>query len=191
MPQFSEKDALLIVDTQNCFMPDGTVPVPDGDEVVPVLNRWIEKAQREGVFIAASRDWHPPNHTSFEQQGGPWKPHCVQDTEGAAFHPDLRLPENAVVVSKGDDPDEEAYSAFQGTGLARKLREQGIETLWVGGLALDYCVKETVLDALREGFDVRLIRSATRAVNAEPGDGEKALREMRKAGASIVENAGS
>jgi nicotinamidase/pyrazinamidase len=191
MPQFSEKDALLIVDTQNCFMPDGPVPVPDGDEVVPVLNRWIEKAQREGVFIAASRDWHPPNHMSFEQQGGPWKPHCVQDTEGAAFHPDLRLPENAVVVSKGDDPDEEAYSAFQGTGLARKLRERGIETLWVGGLALDYCVKETVLDARREGFEVRLIRDATRAVNAEPGDDERALEEMRKAGASIVENAGS
>jgi len=191
MPQLTEKDALLIVDTQNCFMPGGPVPVPHGDEVVPVLNRWIEKAQKEGAFIAASRDWHPENHTSFKAQGGPWEPHCVQGTEGAAFHPDLRLPRNALVVSKGDDPDSEAYSAFQGTGLARKLRERGIETLWIGGLALDYCVKETVLDARREGFDVRLIRNATRAVNAEPGDGERALEEMQEAGASVVEDAGS
>lgn len=190
MRKLTENDALVIVDTQNCFMPDGPVPVPKGDEVVPALNRWIEKAQQEGALVVASRDWHPEDHMSFKEQGGPWEPHCVKNTEGAAFHEDLEVPDDALIISKGDRPDKEAYSAFVDTDLAKKLNERGIETLWVGGLALDYCVKETVLDARREGFEVHLIRDAARAVNVEPGDDEKALDEMRKAGAVIEEGAG-
>lgn len=182
---FQPQDAVLVVDVQNDFCGGGSLEVPDGDAVVPVLNEWIARAVEAGILVVASRDWHPQNHCSFEAQGGPWPPHCIRGTDGAAFHPDLRLPEDAMIVSKGQSEDRDAYSAFDGTGLAATLHDRGIERLWVGGLAQDVCVQATVVDACEAGFEVHLIADATRAVNASPGDGERALEAMRAAGARI------
>ncbi|MEF8793352.1 nicotinamidase [Thiohalorhabdus sp.] len=180
-------DALLIVDVQNDFCPGGALEVPGGDAVVPVLNRWIEAAREARIPIYASRDWHPENHISFVDRGGPWPPHCIQNTQGAAFHPDLQLPEEAVIISKGTDPGRDQYSAFDDTGLAKRMREQGVQRVWTGGLAQDVCVRASVLDGLGEGFAVHLVQPATRPVDVNPGDGERALADMREAGAIIEE----
>ncbi len=182
-------DALIVVDVQNDFCPGGALPVPGGDHVVPVLNRWAEAAGRAGAAVFASRDWHPEEHCSFELQGGPWPPHCIQESEGARFHPQLKLPGGVVIVSKGSDPKREAYSVFEGTDLSTRLRAARRRRLWIGGLALDYCVRATALDARREGFEVHLIESATRAVNVEPGDAERALEQMRQAGVHMESGA--
>ena len=187
--RLKQGDALLLVDVQNDFCPGGALPVPQGDEVVAELNGWIDEAQRLGVPIFASQDWHPDGHVSFAEQGGPWPQHCVQDTDGADFRADLDLPESARVVHKGTDRDEDAYSAFQGTGLAGRLADLGVSRVWVGGLALDYCVKASALDAIESGFQVGLILDGTRAVNVEPGDGDAAIAEMVEAGA-VVERGG-
>jgi nicotinamidase/pyrazinamidase len=178
-------DALLIVDVQNDFCPGGALAVEQGQEDVAVLNRWINEPERHRVPVFASRDWHPSNHVSFKDRGGPWPPHCVENTTGAAFHPDLQLPRGAHIVSKGRHPDADSYSAFGGTDLAERLRVAGVQRLWVGGLAQDYCVRETALDAIKEGFEVHLILDATRPVNVEPRDGERALDDLRRAGAVI------
>lgn len=185
MEQFAAGDALLIVDVQNDFCPGGTLAVPRGDEVVAVINRWIEKALDENIPVFVSRDWHPANHASFTERGGPWPPHCVQDTPGAAFHSDLIMPAEAKIVSKGIDPDKDSYSAFGGTLLARMLSDAGIRRLWIGGLAQDYCVKASAIDAARLGIDVHLIADGTRPVNIRPEDGEMALQEMRDAGVFV------
>ncbi len=179
----SPADALIVVDVQNDFCPGGALAVADADPILPELNRWIEAAEHDGALIVISRDWHPPDHSSFRERGGPWPPHCVQDTEGAAFHSSLRLPAGTVILSKGTDPEREAYSAFDGTGLAERLRAREVQRVWVGGLALDYCVKATVLDARRAGFETHLIEPATRAVEA--GAGNRALEAMKVAGAII------
>ena len=179
-------DALLLVDVQNDFCPGGALAVADGDAVVPALNAWIAAARQGGARVFASRDWHPPDHLSFAERGGIWPLHCVQDTPGAAFHPDLELPDDAVVVTKADQSEREAYSAFDSGELADELLAAGIERLWVGGLATDYCVKASVLDATElPGLEVRVITNAIRAVDAAPGDGEAALEAMRKAGATL------
>jgi nicotinamidase/pyrazinamidase len=178
--------ALLVVDVQNCFVPGGSLAVPDGGAVVAPLNAYAEAVRRHGGFVAASQDWHPADHLSFRERGGIWPPHCVQGTEGAAFHPALRLPADAYVVRKGYDPDREAYSAFDGTDLAPVLKAHGILRLLVGGLATDYCVRQSVLDAISAGFAVWLLRDAVRAVDVKPGDGERAIEEMRAAGAGVV-----
>ena len=184
LPTLRPSDALLIVDVQHDFCPGGALAVPDGDAVVPILNAWIEAAQDAGAAIFASRDWHPPDHVSFQARGGPWPSHCVAETTGADFHTGLALPETAVVIDKGTHPEHEAYSAFEGTDLAGRLREAGAARLWVGGLALDYCVRASVLDARRIAeLDVHVILGATRAVDVQPGDGTRALEEMRAAGA--------
>ena len=180
-------DALLIVDVQNDFCPGGALAVRDGDAVVPVLNRWVAEAETNGVPVFASRDWHPANHVSFKERGGPWPPHCVEGTRGAAFHPDLRLPRNVQIISKAMDPDADSYSAFGGTDLAGRLRRAQVKTVWIGGLAQDYCVRATALDAIREGFEVHVITDATRAVNLRPGDGDRALDEIRNAGGVLEE----
>src|ERR1700757_4198445 len=133
------KDALIIVDVQNDFCPGGALPVAEGDRVVPVLNRWIDSAGRGRALIVASRDWHPRNHISFRERGGPWPVHCVQDTPGAAFHPDLHLPADALIRSKGMAPDKDNYSPFEGTDFTETLRRRGVRRLWVGGLAQDVC----------------------------------------------------
>lgn len=188
LPELTTHDALVIVDVQNDFCPGGALAVEGGDEIIPVLNRWIEAAQKNRAVIVASRDWHPPDHVSFKGQGGPWPIHCVQMTRGAELHPDLNLPPiDTWNIAKGSHPKREQYSLFDGTDVADRLNEHGVQRLWVGGLALDVCVRATVLDALKAGFEVHLIRSATRAVNASAGDGDKAIAEMREAGAIIEE----
>ena len=185
---FRADDALLVVDVQNDFCPGGALEVPCGDAVVPVLNRWLEAAAAAGVPIIASRDWHPVEHCSFQDQGGPWPPHCIQDTHGAAFHPDLALPSEAVRVSKGAAFDRDAYSAFDGTGLATYLRRRGVRRLLVGGLAEDVCVQETVRGARDAGFEVQVILDAVRAV--DPDGSAEARRAMTEAGAGLLESAG-
>ena len=179
-------DALLLVDVQNDFCPGGALAVADGDAVVPALNAWIAVARQGGARVFASRDWHPPDHLSFAARGGLWPPHCVQDTPGAAFHQDLELPDDTVVVTKADQSEREAYSAFDSGELADALLAAGIERLWVGGLATDYCVKASVLDAAElPELEVHVIADAIRAVDAAPGDGEAALAAMREAGATL------
>ena len=185
------RDALVIVDVQNDFCPGGALAVADGDRVVPVLNRYAERFARQRAPIFASRDWHPSRTRHFKAQGGAWPPHCVQGTAGAEFHPGLRLPSGTEIVSKGMDPDEDAYSCFQaeaadGMPFAAALGEHGVGRLFVGGLATDYCVKATVLDALQEGFEVVLLQDASAAVDVAPGDGERALGAMKEAGARLA-----
>ncbi len=178
-------DCLLLEDVQNDFCPGGALPVEDGDKVVPVLNQWIDVAQKKGIPIYAARDWHPVGHVSFAQEGGEWSPHCVQDTEGAAFHPDLKLPENVIKITKGVRFDQDQLSSFDQTGLADQLHRDGVKRLWVGGLALDVCVRATVLDAIKAGFQVNVLLKATRPITPEGGKG--AIAEMKQAGAKIVE----
>jgi nicotinamidase/pyrazinamidase len=185
------RDALVIVDLQNDFCPGGALGVRDGDAVVPLLNRYAERFAACGAPVFASRDWHPERTRHFQAQGGRWPPHCVQGTHGAEFHRDLRLPAGTEVVSKGMDPAEDAYSCFQGdtadgSPFAAALGEHGVGRLFVGGLATDYCVKATALEALQEGFEVVVLEDAVRAVDLEPGDGARALDELRKAGARTV-----
>jgi nicotinamidase/pyrazinamidase len=177
--------ALVVVDVQNDFCPGGALAVPNGDQVVPVLNRYIELFAKAGAPIIFTRDWHPPDHSSFKEQGGPWPPHCVQNSEGAKFHPNLNVPPEGEIVSKADKKDE-AYSFFKGTDLATKLHQRGIKRLLVGGLATDYCVKETVLDGLKHGFEVLHLDDASRGVNVHPADSEKALRAMVAEGAKRI-----
>ena len=176
-------DALIIVDVQNDFCPGGALAIENGGDVVPVLNRWIAAAIAKLVPIYASRDWHPVGHVSFEQQGGPWPPHCIQDSEGARFHPQLQLPGSVIKITKGVRFDQDQNSVFDETGLAYQLRLSGIKRLWVGGLAEDVCVLATVLDARRNDFDVVLIESATKPVSADSS--ERARRQMREAGAQF------
>jgi nicotinamidase/pyrazinamidase len=180
-------DALLIVDVQNDFCPGGSLAVNGGDEVVPILNRWIERAHAAGIPVFASRDWHPPNHVSFKERGGPWPPHCIRDTTGAAFHPDLKLPPDVQIISKADTPDVDSYSAFGGTDLSKRLHEAGIKRIWLGGLTQDYCVRESALDAIRDGFEVHVIVSGTRPVNVNPDDGKRAIDDIQAAGGILEE----
>lgn len=172
-----------MVDVQNDFCPGGALAVKDGDAVVPALNALA----RTAGLVIATRDWHPPDHGSFAPQGGPWPVHCVQGTPGADLHPELEPGEDAVIVDKGQTREGDGYSGFENTALEDVLRQRGVDTVHVGGLALDYCVRATALDARRAGFDVVLHRGATRAVEVNPGDGEKALTELREAGVRIVE----
>lgn len=182
----NERDAVLIVDVQRDFLPGGRLAVPRGDEVVPVLNRYLALARLRNIPVFASRDWHPPGHCSFRPQGGPWPEHCVGGTPGAEFAAGLELPPDADIVSKATAANADAYSAFAGTDLADRLRQLGVRRLLVGGLATDYCVLNTVRDARKEGFEVLLLEDAIRAVDVKPGDGARAEREMREAGAMPV-----
>jgi nicotinamidase/pyrazinamidase len=186
IPQMTKGDALIVVDVQRDFCSGGALAIPGGDEVVPVLNAWIAEARRRGAPVFFSRDWHPKDHVSFRTVGGPWPPHCVQDTEGARFHPGLVVPDSARVITKGVRFDKDQNSAFDDTGLAVELRRLGVKRLWVGGLAEDVCVRATVLDGLKEGFEVHLIRAATRPVDTD--DGAQARDEMRQQGARFAEN---
>jgi nicotinamidase/pyrazinamidase len=185
------KDALILVDVQNDFCPGGALPVTDGDRVIPVLNRYIDKFTKAGLPIFATRDWHPAKSSHFNTGGGPWPPHCLQGSRGAQFHPDLKLPPAVVIVSAGMGADEDGYSGFlgrddSGAKLADLLRQRGVERIIVGGLATDYCVKHTVLDGIKEGFEVVVLKNAVRGVNLDPGDSERAFEEMSRAGARIA-----
>lgn len=177
-------DALLVIDVQNDFCPGGALPIDNGDAVVPVLNRWLEAAAARNIPVYASRDWHPRGHISFQESGGAWPAHCLQDSDGADFHPDLKLPASAVKVTKGVRFDRDQYSAFDQTGLAEHLCQQGVHRLWVGGLAEDVCVRASVLDACREGLEVHVIADATKPVTGSGG--EEARRQMRAAGAEFA-----
>ncbi len=178
-------DALLIVDVQNDFLPDGALPVPSGDRVIPPLNRCIEKFQRRRLQVIATRDWHPKDHCSFDWRGGHWPPHCVQGTEGAQLAGGLNLPADCWLVDKATDPERDAFSGFAVEAFDRELRRRGIGRLIVAGLATEYCVRDTVLDALHHGFRVVVLRDAIRPIDVTAGDGEKAIREMAAAGAEF------
>lgn len=189
MPQ--AHSALLIVDVQNDFCPGGALAVPEGDAIIPKLNAYIRLFAEAGRPVLASRDWHPPETTHFVSGGGPWPPHCVQNTPGAAFHPDLALPRDAVIVSKGMGAQEDAYSAFDARdeasrSLGEHLRRMGVRHLYVAGLALDYCVKASALDAVRQGLRSTVLLDATRAVNVRPHDAELALEELLRQGVELA-----
>lgn len=181
--QLSTTDALLIVDLQNDFLPGGSLPVPAGDAVIPVLNRYIALFTRQSLPVLATRDWHPAKHCSFRAQGGIWPPHCIAGSSGAELASALNLPATAVIVPKATTADQDAYSGFAGTELARLLRAGGSERLFIGGLATDYCVLNTVKDALSQGFTVMLLLDAIRAVDVRAGDGSAAIVQMTERGA--------
>ncbi len=176
-------EALIIVDFQNDFTPGGALAVRDGDSIAGRVNELAADPRFE--LVVATRDWHPADHGSFEERGGPWPVHCVQDSEGAQLHPSLARERVDVIVDKGTDPDTEGYSGFEGTTLGELLRERGIDSVTVVGLATDYCVKNTALDALREGLAVTVDSGGVRGVDVNEGDSERALDDLRAAGAKV------
>ncbi|MBS1190942.1 MAG: nicotinate phosphoribosyltransferase [Rhodocyclaceae bacterium] len=179
-------DALVVTDVQNDFLPGGSLAVAGGDQVVPFLNQYLRRFVRRGLPIFATRDWHPPNHSSFLANGGPWPPHCVAGTWGARFSADLALPNYTRVISKATTKAVEAYSAFLGTDMEKRLRHAGAHRLFIGGLTTDYCVVNTVRDALEAKFATVVLADAIRAVNVHPGDGDAAIAEMQRLGAEMA-----
>jgi nicotinamidase/pyrazinamidase len=180
-------DALLIVDVQNDFLPGGSLAVKHGEEVVPLLNRYIELFQAKGLPVFATRDWHPPNHCSFQEQGGIWPRHCMAGTQGAAFPSRLALPPSACLISKAVLPEKDAYSGFEGTELDSLLRAASVRRLFVGGLATDYCVLNTVKDARLRNYETFLLADSVRAVNVHPEDEREAMEEMMSLGVELTE----
>ncbi|MEI8356394.1 MAG: isochorismatase family protein [Deltaproteobacteria bacterium] len=183
--------ALLIVDVQNDFCPGGRLEVPDGDRVIDPINRAVDYFVKAGLPVLASRDWHPPFTSHFRDFGGVWPVHCVQGTDGAAFHPALRLPEGTTLLSKGMNLPENGYSAFEGVAadgrmLADLLRDLGVQKLYISGLATDYCVLYTTLEALRNGFDVTVLTDAVAALDIVAGELPSAVEEMENAGAQLA-----
>ena len=185
--QLHAGDSLIIVDMQNDFLPGGSLAVPDGDKVIAPLNRAIFLFGEKGLPIFATRDWHPPNHISFKEQGGLWPPHCVQHTRGVSFASALDPPCSGHIISKAMSADQDAYSGFDGTNLHLQLRSMRITRLFIGGVATDYCVKATVLDARKLGYSVYVLNDCIRAVNMNPDDDKKALAEMQAAGAVHIQ----
>ncbi len=175
-------DALIIADIQNDFLPGGALAVKEGDLVIPALNEYAKLFHEAQATVVTSRDWHPPDHMSFKAQGGIWPPHCIQDTQGAEFSPLLKIPKGALLISKATDPAREAYSVFDSTGLAEQLRALNVTRVFVGGLATDYCVINSVLDGRRLGFEAVVLLDATKGIDVNPGDVEKALDMMAAAG---------
>lgn len=189
----SRRPALLVVDVQNDFCPGGALSVPDGDRIIPHVNRAIDLFVRRGLPILATRDWHPPVTKHFKEHGGAWPPHCIQGTKGARFHPKLELPKDVIVLSKGMDPEQDSYSGFQalngaGRDLESVIRDLGVDEVFLCGLATDYCVRATALDAMRRGIRIRVMEDAIRGVDVKPGDSAAAVRELRDAGVPFVES---
>jgi len=184
-----KKKALIVVDVQNDFCPGGSLAVTRGDEVVAPLNKLIKEFLDRGEPVFKTRDWHPAKTKHFAAYGGVWPVHCVQNSHGAEFHPDLIDDPRITIISKGIDESADGYSGFDGTQLAQLLREQGVEEVWVGGLATDYCVKYTVLDARTLGYNVFVVEDGCRGVNLQPGDSATALDQMLAAGARVVTSA--
>ncbi len=178
------RDALIIVDMQEDFMPWGSLPVKDADSIIPKINEYIEFFRSRGGLIVATRDWHPPDHISFKSQGGPWPEHCVQNTTGANFVKGLRLPPDTLIISKADKPDQEAYSGFQGTQLKDKLLEFGVKNVFICGVATEYCVKSTAIDAVRNGFRTYLLVDAIKAVS----DPTETLTQLRQMGIIMIDD---
>ncbi len=184
--RLQDSDALLVIDMQYDFLPGGSLGVPEGDQVLAPINEAMARFAARGLPVYASRDWHPENHCSCAARGGPWPQHCVAETRGAAFSDELALPADTVIISKADTADVDAYSAFNGTALADHLRGHGITRVFVCGLATDYCVLNTALDARKNGFETVILPEAMRAVNVQPEDGERAIVQMREAGATMA-----
>jgi len=187
-------DALIVVDVQNDFCPGGALGVGGGDEVVPVLNRCIAKFADAGLPVIATRDWHPEKTRHFKDGGGLWPRHCVQGSEGGKFHPDLAIDSRVTFMSKGQSADSDSYSAFhgvtnEGVNLCDFLRSHGVERLFIGGLATDYCVKYTVFEGIKQGFKVVVLQDAIRGVNLQPHDSEEAIDAMARAGAEMMDSA--
>lgn len=180
------KKALIVVDLQKDFCQGGALEVSEGEQVVAPTNKLIDYFLDNNWPIFFTRDWHPINHLSFKEFGGSWPPHCIAGTEGASFHDQLKIPKEAVIVSTATEPDKEAYSGFEGTHLNQILKAEKLTQLVVVGLATDYCVKATVLDGLKAGFDVTVVKEGIRAVNVKPRDGQDAVREMKRKGAKFV-----
>lgn len=178
----TDADALFIADPQNDFMPGGVLAVPEGDRIFEALNPLTHRLP----LVICSQDWHPENHVSFKIRGGPWPPHCVQRTPGADFHPDFDQSRAAIVLRKAFDPDLEQYSAFEATETVDMLKGRGIRRLFIGGVATDYCVLFSTLDALKGGLEAFVILDGVRAINAEPGDDMRALAKMEEAGARLI-----
>jgi nicotinamidase/pyrazinamidase len=188
-----KNDAFVIVDVQNDFCPGGALAVAEGDQVVGRLNRYIARFRDASLPIFATRDWHPVKTSHFKDFGGQWPVHCVQESYGAQFHPALDLDSQVVIVSKGMAADADSYSGFDavdaaGAALADLLQRSQTKRLFVGGLATDYCVKQTVLDGLKQGFDVVVLKDSIRGVELKPGDSVRAIEEMVRAGADVIEN---
>jgi nicotinamidase/pyrazinamidase len=188
----NERSALVVVDVQIDFCPGGNLAVPGGDAIVPVINRYAEMFRAKGVTIVASRDWHPAVTRHFREFGGLWPPHCVQGSRGARFHPLLKLPDDVIVVSKGMVPDRDDYSALQarlvsGISLKEHLSATGVKNLYICGLATDYCVRETSLDALAAGFSVTVLQDACRGVDLKKGDSARALEEFAGKGGKLAD----
>lgn len=163
--KLSDIDALIVVDMQNDFMPYGVLPVPEADKIVPIINRYIERFENRGLSVFLTRDWHPKDHISFKGYGGVWPPHCIAQTKGADFHPDLRIPvDNKFIISKGTSKDFDAYSGFQGTILESLLKERGIKRVFICGVATDFCVKNTLIGAINLGFKAFLLEDAVKGV---------------------------
>ena len=181
-------DALLLVDVQNDFLPGGRLAVAGADQILEPLNRWIARFSQAGLPIFATRDWHPPDHCSFAIRGGPWPPHCIAGSPGAEFSPALRLPADTPVTVIGKGTDADAYSGFEGTDLDARLQAAGVRRLFVAGLATDYCVLNTVLDARRSGYEVVLLERAIRPVEVHPGDGARGVAAMAAAGAQLLKD---
>lgn len=182
-------DALVVADVQRDFLPGGALAVAHGDEVIAPLNRYLAAWRARGLPIVLTRDWHPPDHCSFAARGGPWPAHCVAGTPGATFDPRLDAPAGAFVISKATEHDREAYSAFAGTDLEARLRAAGVRRVFVGGLTTEYCIVSTVRDALARGFAAVVLIDAIRAIEAHPGDGRRAVDEMRRLGATLARHA--
>lgn len=185
-----KNSVLLIVDVQIDFCPGGALAVPEGDRIVPVINRCIDHFTNKGIPVIATRDWHPPQTSHFREFGGLWPVHCVQHTEGARFHPELRLPPEAIIVSKGMDPARDDYSAFRaedsrGISLGPLLAELGARHIYIAGMATDYCVRESALEAVRQGLEITIISDAVKGVDLEKGDSERAMTEITAAGADV------
>ena len=183
MESLTTHDALLVADIQNDFLPGGALGIRAGDDIVPVVLNYIDRFHSKGLPIFLTRDWHPPNHCSFRSQGGPWPPHCIAGSPGSLPPPAFETPLSAVIIYKAIDADREAYSAFQDTALGRHLKAIGVQRLFIGGLATDYCVLNTVKDARAAGYEVRLLIDGIKAVNLQPDDGRKAEQEMIRLGA--------
>jgi len=180
--------ALLVIDLQLDFMPEGALAVKDGDKIIPVINKLVKLFSAKEDMIFFSRDWHPEKHCSFFENGGTWPEHCVRGSRGARFHPDVQIPETSKIISKATTESKDAYSAFEDTELAEEMQKNNINTIYVCGLATDVCVRSTVLDGLKLGFRIIVVSDAVKAVDLEPGDGDRAIQEMNAAGAEILES---
>lgn len=189
--RYKKGDALLIIDAQNDFFPGGALPVAEGDQIITTINNWLAARSDAGIPVFASRDWHPIDHCSFKEQGGPWPMHCVQNSKGAEIHSQINLPDDAIIVNTAYEPSKEAYSAFQGQtpdglGLHEAMQKKDIKRIWLVGLAQDFCVCESAIDGRKKGYEVHLLIKGTKPIHEETG--EDALQRMRAAGVVIEED---